>query len=304
MSEMSTAPSQAMLLSIEHTTIYDYSEPVQLSPHRLMVRPLDGHDVQIRSSKLAIQPGHRVRWIHDLFGNSIALVEFTEPAAQLRVESRVRVEQFNANPLDFVLESQANEIPFAYRDDEARDVAPYLHRQHPEDEAAIRSWIRPFLDLHGRAKTMDFLIALNKSVPLYFQYARREEPGVQTLAQTLRQRSGSCRDFALLLMETARHLGMAARFVSGYLCNSSNEWQAAASGATHAWAEIYLPGAGWKGFDPTCGILAGNYHVRVAVVREPSQAVPVSGGYRGSPSAFQRLQVIVKAQVAETKVVS
>jgi len=286
-----------MRLSIEHTTVYNYAESVRLGAHRLMLRPIEGHDVQIRSSSLVIQPGSQLRWIRDIFGNSIALVEFREPVPQLRIESRVVVEQYNSNPLDFLLEPHVNEIPFSYGDDIARDVAPYLSRHDSQDEQAVQPWIRPFLDANRRARTLEFLIALNQSVPLYFRYTRREEPGVQTLAQTLQRRAGTCRDFALLLMEAARQVGLAARFVSGYLCNSGDQRPGAASNATHAWAEVFLPGAGWKGFDPTCGILAADYHVRVAVVREPAQAVPISGGFVGSASVFLGMQVTVDAHV-------
>lgn len=264
-----------------------------------MVRPLEGHDVQIRSSTLKISPTARVRWIHDVFGNSIALADFLEPAAELRVESAVKVEQYNTNPFDFVLDPSAVELPFNYSVNEFPDVAPYLQRQHPEDEELLRHWLRPFLRVNGSARTLDFLIALNKSVPIFFNYRRREEHGVQSPGQTLRYRSGSCRDFALLLMEAARIMGLAARFVSGYMCQSASGVHQAALGATHAWTEIYLPGAGWKGFDPTCGILAADSHVRVAVTRLPSQAVPVGGSFTGNSVHYRGLQVMVDARVVE-----
>lgn len=288
-----------VLLSISHITVYRYSEPVSLGPHRLMVRPLEGHDVQIRSSTLQISPENRVRWIHDVFGNSIALVDFLAPAAELRVESMVTVEQYNTNPFDFVIDPSATELPFYYQPDEMPDLSPYLQRQHPGDDQAIRHWLRPFLNVQGRGKTLEFLIALNKSVPMFFNYRRREEPGVQSPGQTLSYRSGSCRDFALLLMEAARSMGLAARFVSGYLCQAAGDVHEAALGATHAWTEIYLPGAGWRGFDPTCGILAADSHVRVAVTRMPSQAVPVGGLFTGFPMHYRGLQVMVDARVME-----
>ena len=286
-----------MLLSISHITVYRYTEPVSLGTHRLMVRPLEGHDVQIRSSTLHIVPASRLRWVHDSFGNSIAIADFNEPASELRVESAVVVEQYNTNPYDFIIEPYATELPFEYLPEEKTDLAPYLQRQFPQDDASIREWVRPFLGLNGKARTLEFLTALNKSVPMFFNYRRREMPGVQSPAETLKHRSGSCRDFAVLLIETARQLGLAARFVSGYLCQSTDGVHEAALGATHAWAEIYLPGAGWKGFDPTCGILAADFHVRVATTRLPSQAVPVSGGYTGSVRFFKSLQVLVDARV-------
>lgn len=286
-----------MLLKIEHVTVYNYASETDLKTHRLMVRPLEGHDVQIRASELLIQPKYAIRWMHDIFGNSIAIVDFLHRSNQLRIESRVTVEQFNTNPFEFVLEPQASRIPFDYAPSERGDVAPYRTMQHPEDAEAIANWIRPFLDVNGSANTLDFLTSLNRATPNFFSYQRREEPGIQSPGETLKNRSGSCRDFAFLFMEAARHLGLAARFVSGYLCQTSAQEYEAASGATHAWAEIYLPGAGWKGFDPTIGILAADSHVRVAVARRPSQATPVAGSFSGKPDDFLGMEVQVNARV-------
>lgn len=286
-----------MILQISHGTTYRYARPVEYGLHRLVIRPLEGHDVQIRSSGLTITPAHRIRWVHDVFDNSIALVEFQEAAGEMSVLSTVKVEQFNINPFDFILDASAMEIPFAYSAEESRDVSVYSEMQFPQERDAIQSWIKPFLDLQGRARTLDFLSSVNKSFPLFFQYTRREEPGVQSPAETLRKRAGSCRDFALLLMEAARHLGLAARFVSGYLCHHEDDSAPdAASHATHAWAEIYLPGAGWKGFDPTSGILAADLHVRVAVTRTPAQAVPVMGTFVGNARDFLGMTVTVDAR--------
>lgn len=289
-----------MLLHIEHTTTYRYARRVKFGPHKLMIRAIEGHDVQIRRSGLEISVPHRIRWLHDIFGNSVAIVELLEAAPDLRFYSTLEVEQFNTNPFDFVLEDQALELPFRYRDEEAHDAAPYLQRHHTSDDDAIRSWIRPFLNVKNTAKTMEFFSALAKSVPIAFQYNVREEPGVQTPGQTLNQRRGSCRDFALLFMEAARLMRVAARYVSGYLCHAdSGGTLGAASDATHAWAELYLPGAGWKGFDPTCGILAADYHVRTAVTRAPDQAVPVGGTYKGSPGDYLGMDVDVRAVKVE-----
>ncbi|MDL5048018.1 transglutaminase family protein [Oscillatoria amoena NRMC-F 0135] len=282
-----------MILNILHRTRYTYRKSVSFGAHRCLIRPIEGHDLKIRSSSLAIAPAHRVRWVHDIFNNCVALVEFLEPADELLIESRVEVDQYNANPFDFVLEPHALKLPMAYDAHEFQDISPYLVSSFPGDHGAVKAWIGPFLDLKGRAGTLDFFTALNKSVPMFFSYARREMPGVQSPAETLSIRSGSCRDFALLLMEAARAMGCAARFVSGYLCGNDDISQEAAAGATHAWAEIYLPGAGWKGFDPTCGRLADDYHVRVAVAREPFQAPPVSGSYIGSGDLFQGMDVHV-----------
>jgi len=286
-----------MRLAIEHSTYYYYRRPVDFGPHRLLVRAIEGHDVQIRASGLRIAPAHRIRWLRDVFGNSLAVVEFAEPAAQLEIHSSLTVEQFNTNPFDFVLDDHALTLPFAYDPGELPDVAPYNQVAFPSDSEAVAGWIRPFLNPRGSAGTLEFFTALNRSMPLFFQYARREEPGVQPPSETLRKRAGSCRDFALLFMEAARRFGVAARFVSGYLCRGEGQETAGvATDATHAWAEIYLPGAGWKGFDPTSGTLAADLHVRTAVTRDPAQAIPVAGSFAGASADFLRMEVTVNAR--------
>jgi transglutaminase-like putative cysteine protease len=289
-----------VLLGIDHTNIYRYSRPVELTTHRLMLRPAESHGLQVRSEHLEIHPAHQLRWEHDVFYNSVAQVTFSQKAEELRIASRYTVEQFNINPFDFVLEIYTNDLPFAYRGDDIDDLAPYLRPQHPGDEPAVREWLRPFLDSRGRGSTLPFLLALNESVAAGFGYRRREEPGIQSPAETLRSRSGSCRDFALLFMEAAKHMGLAARYVSGYLCSADETKPDVATDATHAWAEIYLPGAGWKGFDPTCGILAAGLHVRVAAVRNPSQATPIRGSYLGDAALFQDSTVTVHARTIAT----
>ncbi|MDB6130093.1 MAG: transglutaminase domain protein [Verrucomicrobiales bacterium] len=285
-----------MLIKIQHSTSYEYSVPVSFGPHRLMLRPLEGHDVQIRSSTLQVTPSSRIRWVHDVFDNSLAYVDFSESSRILTVVSDVVVEQYNTNPFDFVMDTYAVELPFLYPEQDYFDVSHYTRKQFPGDEGVVKEWIRPFLNPTGKTNTLAVLLALNQSVPTYFQYKRREEYGVQSPAQTLQERSGSCRDFALLLMEAARSLGLAARFVSGYACQTGAT-PAEATASTHAWTEIYLPGAGWKGFDPTGGVLAADLHIRAAVAREPAQAAPISGCFIGDPSAFKGMTVAVKVEI-------
>jgi transglutaminase-like putative cysteine protease len=285
-----------VLLNIQHTNIYRYKQPVELTLHRLMLRPAESHEVTIRSERLDIYPKHQLRWEHDVFYNSVALVNFEEKAQELWIRSSYTVEKLKLNPFEFVLEIYTNELPFAYKGDEADDLLPYMKPQFPDDGQAIHDWVKGRLDANGRAKTLDFLLNLNSSIPTDFSYSRREEPGIQTPAETLARRSGTCRDFALLFMEAARHMGLAARYVSGYLCNSEDEDVDIAANATHAWTEIYLPGGGWRGFDPTSGILAAGYHVRVAATRNPSQATPIRGSYLGDPSLFIGMDVSIKAR--------
>lgn len=284
-----------MLLRIDHTNIYRYARPVELTTHTLMLRPAESHGLQIRSEHLEIHPAHQLSWEHDVFYNSVARVTFTEKTDELRIASSYTVEQFNLNPFNFVLEIYTNDLPFEYRGDDAEDLVPYLKPQHPGDGHGIHEWLRPFLDAGGRGRTLEFLLAVNSHIAANFRYARREEPGIQTPGETLASRTGSCRDFALLLMEAARHMGLAARYVSGYLCSMDRGRQEVASDATHAWTEIYLPGGGWKGFDPTCGIVAAGLHVRVAATRNPAQATPIRGGYLGDAALFRGMEVTVRA---------
>jgi transglutaminase-like putative cysteine protease len=292
-----TGRHPTMHLNIDHTTVYHYHRPVRFGPHRLMIRAIEGHDVQIRSSELAVEPAGRIRWHRDVYDNSVAVVDFAEPSAQLLIRSALRVEHFNSNPFDFVLESTAMELPFRYRAEEQADVHTFLERGHATDDSRLQHWVKPFLSASGRANTLEFLTALNRSVPLSFTYFPREEPGVQTPGETLQRRTGSCRDLALLFMEAARMLGVAARYVSGYLCRTNEEEIVRGpSDTTHAWAELYLPGAGWKGFDPTCGVVAADYRVRIAVARWPTQAIPVTGSFQGTESDYAGMEVTVDAR--------
>ena len=279
-----------MLLTILHDNVYRDARPVELTRHRLMLRPAESHGLQIRSESLEIHPAHRLSWEHDVFWNSVAQVSFTEKAEVLRITSRYTVEQFNINPFNFVLEVYTN----------AEDLAPYLQPQYPQDTPAIRAWLKPFLDARGRGRTLEFLLALNEFIAAQFSYGAREEDNVQSPGETLASRAGSCRDFALLFMEAARHMGLAARFVSGYLCSMDDAKPDVASDATHAWTEIYLPCGGWIGFDPTCGTLAAGLHVRAAAVRNPAQATPIRGSYLGDASLFLGMEVTVQAHASKS----
>ena len=266
-----------------------------------MLRPAESHGLNILSSSLEISGDPKISWEHDVFDNSVAHLNFTEKTDELIITSRYELEQFNLNPFDFVLEIYTNDLPFAYQDEDAINLQPFMQPQYPGDEAAVREWLRPFLDAEGRGKTLDFLRATNSAIAEQFSYGRREEAGTQSPAETLRLGSGTCRDFTLLLMEIARHMGLATRYVSGYLCSSAGDESAplVADNSTHAWTEIYLPGAGWTGFDPTSGILAAGYHVRVAATRTPDQATPIFGSFLGEASLFAGMEVKINAVATE-----
>jgi len=278
-----------MRLKIRHATVYRYSEAVHFGPHRLMIRPREEHDRAIESSMLEIFPPHQLRWQSDVYGNSVAVVNFLQPSETLRIVSEVVVKQFEPNPFNFILDPRVVDYPFAYDDEELPELEPFRAKLYPQDTEAMVEWLAPHWPGHGSRPTIDLLLGLNQAINTGMQYVRREEMGVQSPGETLQLGSGSCRDYAVFLIEACRHLGLAARFVSGYVHTSDEH------SSTHAWTEIYLPGAGWKGFDPTSGILASDLHVPVAVSRHPGGASPISGSH-SSRSAFIDLDVAVKIE--------
>jgi transglutaminase-like putative cysteine protease len=286
-----------MRFGIEHITHYSYSQPVQLGQHRLLVRPAPRADVDLKVFQLAVDPEAKIAWTNDAYGNSVALATFDAPVEQLTFTVKAEIECQPHDPFQFLLEAGAERLPLSYPSKLARELRPWLSQAGENDE--LNEWLRPFLDFDGGADTLACLTAINRSIPLAFTYRRREEHGVQTPQQTLHLRSGSCRDFAQLLMSAARHLGVAARFVSGYLIahEANSAAEQVASGATHAWVELYLPGAGWKGFDPTCGLLETEYHVRVAAVPEAHLAPPVAGTFVGNTRLATGMTVDVRTSV-------
>lgn len=271
-----------MLLEIHHTTTYRYSSLVRFGEHRLMLRPSDSHDLRLLDEALVLSPSAQVRHIHDVFGNSVALASFGEAEAmELRVESRLVVEQRVEALGGVAMGAGATLYPFCYPAEELPELGGMLVCSYPDTAGQVARWARSFLRARGATSTLALLTAMTRSVRDGFVYEAREEQGTRTPEQTLRARRGACRDFALLLMEGCRSLGIAARFVSGYLYDAAAEAYMG-GGAMHAWVQVYLPGAGWVELDPTHGIVGGQGLVRVAVTRDPAQAVPVSGSFIGA----------------------
>ena len=276
-------------IRITHVTEYYYHTPVTFGPHRALVRPREGHDLHIASSRLTIEPAAAVRWVRDVYGNSIAIINFTEPARRLRVFSEVDVDLYDDISIDCVVDPLAQSYPFHYPASEQVEIIPYRLPSYPHDGPALQTWLS---DLYGPGhliNTSELLNKLNSHIHESFQYRRREEPGVQLPCETLALGTGSCRDFAVFMMEAARHWGFASRFVTGYIQMGEGQ-----HGATHAWTEVYIPGAGWRGFDPTNNKLAGTEHVSVAVAREHELASPLSGSWSGPPDAWDRMEVLVQ----------
>ncbi|WP_202913515.1 transglutaminase family protein [Acuticoccus sediminis] len=275
---------------ISHRTVYAYDRPVEFGPHDLMLRPRDGHDMRILGSSLAVSPPADVGWAYDTFGNSVARLTFHEPATELVIASELRLRRYALDDPLPRIGRRAGAYPPRYEPDEAFDLASLIAIDRPSETEAVRAWVDAVLPElpEGSAEVLE---ALSSAVYRSFVYRRREAMGVQSPAETLAAGSGSCRDFAFLFMEAARSLGYAARFVTGYLHDPAGDASDAQTmtggGATHAWADVFLPGAGWVEFDPTNQIVASRSLVRVATTRKPAQAVPVSGTFRTLDGATQ-----------------
>ncbi|MBB3308712.1 transglutaminase-like putative cysteine protease [Rhizobium sp. BK196] len=283
------------IFSVRHITSYHYKKPVHFGQHRLMFRPRDSFDQTLLGCSLNVFPGPAsIRWIHDVFGNCIALVEFAAASAELRFESVIRLDHTAQVPLDLSIDTEALNFPFAYDEDEAVDLKQTIVRHYPDPGDEVGRWARQFVPLGHQARTGHILMTLCYAIHESFSYARRSEHGTQPPLTTLRLRSGTCRDFALLMMEATRSLGFAARFVTGYVYVPDRDGSVTlGGGATHAWCQVYLPGAGWVEFDPTNGIVGNRDLIRVGVARDPRQAVPLSGSYDGGSGDFDSMRVQV-----------
>ena len=266
---------------IIHRTYYNFTRAVSLGPHSLRLRPREDHELRIESLELKISPRADVLWHREVEGNSVAIASFSQPTRQLAIESELIIQQYLENPLDFLVSDYAVAYPFSYELDDLALLAPYMTAADRDAGDELNRWISSVWQPGEQIQTYSLLQRLTTAIYSTMIYRVREEPGVQSASATLAGGTGSCRDFALLLMAAARQLGLAARFVTGYL----HAPLSAAAGATHAWAEIYLPGAGWKGFDPTTGSVVGADHIPVAVARLPVSVPPVAGSFRGNANS-------------------
>jgi transglutaminase-like putative cysteine protease len=287
------------LLTVRHTTVYRYSKPVKLGEHRMMFRPRESHDLHLIDAKLDIQPHpSSLRWLHDVFDNSVTIATFGDPTAELRFDSIVTLEHHEITLPDYAIELEAQTFPFSYGDDDKPELVRALIRHYPGDD--VTEWAARFLSPSGTTSTTALLEAMTLAIRNEFTYVRRTEKGVQRPEDTLRLRSGSCRDFALFMMEAVRSLGLAARFVSGYIFipAEADEVTAISGGSTHAWMQVYLPGGGWVDFDPTNRIMGNRNLIRVAVAWDHRHALPLWGSFVGAASSC--LGMDVEVSVTET----
>ena len=280
---------------IVHTTVYHYSQPVTFGEHRVMFRPRDSHDLRVLATDLQVSPEATVRMIQDPHSNSVALVQPVAPAAELKIVCSFEIEHAHTNNLELPLSPSAEVFPFAYSLEERFDLECYLRPHYDDPGGHLTAWARQFLRTDGLTGTRDLLVQMNQAIRDNFRYAERDEEGTQPPQATLKLNSGSCRDFALLMMEAARRLGIATRFVSGYLydpaLDGGETTGTVGAGSTHAWLQAYLPGAGWVPFDPTNNLLGGSQLIRVGVARDPSQAAPVAGSWYGEPDDYLGMTV-------------
>lgn len=286
------------ILRVTHRSEYRYQHPVVLGPHRLMCRPRDSHDLRLLDTGLAITPQpSELRWMHDVFGNSVAIATFSDPSADLKFESTFRAEHFPLPERTLVIDDYAATLPLSYSASDDVDLGASKARHYPDPEHKLDAWVKSLLDEIPGHGTLDVLMAMIGAIKSEFAYQRREEVGVQSPVETLELGSGSCRDFAVFMMDAVRFLGLAAQFVSGYLYDEAlidAGGGLVGGGATHAWIQVYLPGVGWAEFDPTNALVGGRNLIRVAVAREAAQAAPLIGSFTGAADDFLALNVTVE----------
>ncbi|WP_201838130.1 transglutaminase family protein [Microvirga zambiensis] len=291
------------LLEVRHVTTYRYQRPVSFGEHRIMFRPRDSYDQRLLGAKIEIEPApSAMRWIHDVFGNCVAIARFAGEAAELRFDSNIRLDHQPLNAPDFQMEDYAQTYPFAYSAEEMPDLMRTMERQYLDPDHQIHRWVQKFLHQGRPTRTGELLMTLTYAIKESFTYSRRSETGIQDPLMTLMLNRGSCRDFAILMIEAVRALGLAARFVSGYIYSPSLDGSGhIGGGSTHAWCQVYLPGAGWVEFDPTNGIIGNRDLIRIAVARDPRQAVPLSGTWMGKPGDFEEMTVEVNVTSPEDR---
>lgn len=286
----------SVVYEVEHVTRYRYAKPVTFGSHRAMFLPRGNYSGRLLHYSIEVNVPARVHWVSDTLSNNVAVIDIEQPAQELTITCRFQGEHFGTRSIeDFPLDPRANQVPVQYTPDEWTDLAVYL-RPHAEDpDGSVAAWAKSFV-LGDRDATSDVLNRIMNTIRDTFTYRGREEEGTQAPGETLKLKSGTCRDYAWLMMEALRRLGFACRFVSGYLYDSAldgGDVGMTGSGATHAWLQVYLPGAGWLVYDPTNRITQGFDLIAVAIARHPGQASPLAGSWFGEASNYLGMEVAV-----------
>jgi transglutaminase-like putative cysteine protease len=284
------------MLTIQHRTTYRYRQPVSLGAHRLMLRPRESRDVRLLSSEVTVTPAATLTWAQDVFGNAVATATFRNMADILVIDSVAELELNAAAWPIFAIAASAIVYPFQYSSDEFTDLGALVIQQYPDPSGRFRDWARAFVRGNS-TDTLALLKDLCAGVSNQISYQSREDEGTQPPLETLNRGWGSCRDFAVMFVEAARSLGFGARIVSGYLYNPTQDLAGSAgAGSTHAWAEVYVPGAGWITFDPTNRNVGGFNLIPVAVGRDIRQIMPVAGSFVGMTDTFLDMAVEVSVK--------
>jgi transglutaminase-like putative cysteine protease len=287
------------LLTIRHVTRYRYAKPVWFGEHMMMFRPRESFDQHVIKSELRIWPEPTyLRYHHDVFGNCVGIARFGAMAEELTFESTVQLKHMPEFSLDQPSTGRLNSYPFAYANSDLPDVHSSMMRLYPDPAGQLASWSKLFLQNLPKVDAINVLTAMIGGVHQGFRYVSRPWGPPQSPVETLRRRQGTCRDFAVLMMEGARALGLAVRFVSGYLLipEHKDEPNRRGGASTHAWVRVFLPTGGWIEFDPTNGLVGNRDLIRVAVVRDPYQAVTLSGTWDGDTADYRGMDVHVDVQ--------
>jgi len=293
------------ILEVRHLTHYRYRRPVALGEHHMMFRPRESYDQRLLETRLKITPEPtEIRYYHDVFGNTVGIVRFSGRTKELIFESYNRLEHLPDNTLDdrHAIDRSLNAFPFVYAQQDLRDLQPSMERSYPDEDRKLEHWAKRFLQQRERVDAHNVLAAMTRAIHDELAYVGRPAGPAQSPLQTLELGHGTCRDFAMLMLEGARTLGLAARFVSGYLYSPKHdnpESRRRGGGNTHAWVRIYMPSGGWVELDPTNGLVGNRDLIRVAVARDPAQAVPLSGTWAGAPEDYLGMDVVVDVSCEE-----
>ena len=281
-------------ITIAHTTTYRYRSAVVLEPHRLMLRPRETRDLALTAFDLEITPKARIDWSHDVAGNAIAIANFDATTETLSIRSQTTAVLTAPDWPVFPIAASAAFYPFCYSADDWTDLGALSAPQYQDDAGRLSNWVEQFV-MHRPTDTLSLLKDVSNGITAQITYEIRESEGTQGPLETLDRGCGSCRDFAVLFTEAIRTLGFGARLVSGYLYDPSDERRGSAgSGSTHAWVEVFVPGAGWIPFDPTNRSVGSANLIPVAVARNILQVAPVTGSFRGEDTDLIAIEVVVR----------